>query len=71
TARNRTRPRCDLALAGSFTFAGKAGADSLRFSGRLRRAALAPARYWLRATPRDSTGKLGPTKRVAITILRG
>ena len=71
TASNRTRPRCDLTLTGSFAFAGKAGANRLRFSGRLRRVALTPARYWLRATPRDVSGKTGSTTRVAITVLRG
>jgi hypothetical protein len=70
TSRNRTRPRCDLPLPGSFSVAGRAGLNSLRFSGRLRRVALAPARYWLRATPRDAGGKAGATKRVAITVLR-
>ncbi|MEY2516110.1 MAG: hypothetical protein QOJ89_3468 [bacterium] len=71
TSRNRTRRRCDLTLAGSFSFAGKAGLNSLRFSGRLRGAALAPGRYWLRATPRDAGGRTGVSKRVAITVLRG
>jgi len=70
TASNRSRPRCDLTLTGSFAFSGKAGINSLRFSGRLRRVALAPGRYWLRAAPRDASGKTGSTKRVAITVLR-
>jgi hypothetical protein len=30
---------------------------------------LRPARYWLRATPRDAAGNTGATKRVAIRVL--
>jgi hypothetical protein len=50
--------RCtrDVLLHGSFAHAGAAGANSLRFSGRLRGHALAPGSYLLIAT---STGDAG------------
>ena len=67
---DRRRARCDLALQGSFSVAGKAGANSVRLSGRLRGVALGAGRYWLRAAPRDAAGNAGEAKRVAIAIVR-
>ena len=71
TTGNRTRPHCDLTLPGSFTVAGTAGPNRLRFSGRLRGATLPAGRYRLRATPRDAAGNTGAAKRTPITIRRG
>jgi CSLREA domain-containing protein len=65
---NRTRVACDLTLPGSFTFAGRTRANSLRFSGRLRGAKLAAGRYLLQATPRDAAGNSGVVRHVAIKI---
>lgn len=54
TRRNRTAPRCRriVTLRGSFTVAGRAGPNRIRFSGRLRGRKLAPGYYTLVATPR-------------------
>jgi hypothetical protein len=38
-------------MRGSFTRAGSAGANSFRFTGRLARRTLKPAKYRLTATP--------------------
>ena len=67
---DRRRARCDLALQGSFSVAGKAGVNSVRLSGRLDGVALGAGRYWLRAAPRDAAGNAGEAKRAAITIVR-
>jgi hypothetical protein len=50
---NRRRPRCVrfVAVRGSFTHDGAAGANSLRFSGRVGGRRLSPGRYRLTATP--------------------
>ncbi len=46
TRRNRDRPRCKRFIRkGSISDQGEAGANRLRFSGRLRGKALAPGRY--------------------------
>jgi len=52
-----TAKRCTRYLAkGSFSDRGSAGANSLRFSGRLGAKALAPGRYRLSAEARDAAG---------------
>jgi CSLREA domain-containing protein len=66
---DRRRKRCDLPLPGLFSVAGKAGANSVRLSGRLRGVELRAASYWLRAAPRDAAGNTGEAKRVAIRIV--
>jgi hypothetical protein len=53
-------------VKGSFTHAGAAGANSRRFSGRLRGRALRPGRYRLLATPSG-----GLTARAGFRILPG
>lgn len=64
------RKRCDLVLSGSFSVPGRAGANSVRLSGRLGGDPLSAASYWLRAAPRDAAGNAGIVKRVAIRINR-
>jgi hypothetical protein len=53
TRRNRTARRCTrlVKVPGSFTHAGRAGANSLHFSGRLAARRLRAARYVLAAVP--------------------
>jgi hypothetical protein len=54
---NRHGKRCTiLAALGSFTHADHAGANSLRFSGRLHGRALKPGSYTLRAVPHNAAG---------------
>jgi hypothetical protein len=55
---------------GSFTHADSAGANSLRFTGRLRGRKLPPGRYRLSATPRNSAGATGATVSAGFTIVR-
>ena len=57
-------------LAGSFATSGKQGANSLRFSGRLRNRKLKPAFYRLVATPRDPAGNVGALLRTKFRIVR-
>ena len=59
-ARNRIRT-----LRGTFTRAGKAGANRFTFHGRLAGHTLAPGRYRLRATPAG-----GATRRASFRIVR-
>ena len=69
--RFRKRPRCKRYIRrGSLSHAGKTGANTLRFSGRLRGKALAPGRYraTLRAT--DSAGQKSKRSRVRFRIVR-
>ncbi len=51
TSRNRRRKRCNLTLKGSFAHSGRAGANSFRFTGRLRGRKLRRGRYVLVARP--------------------
>jgi hypothetical protein len=55
---NRGRRACVryVTLRGSFTVAGKVGANAFHFTGRLRNRRLAPARYRLAAQARNSLG---------------
>jgi hypothetical protein len=55
--RNRHGRRCTLLTkVGSFTHADRAGADSVRFSGRINGRKLASGAYTLQAVPRDAAG---------------
>ena len=57
-------------LKGSFAHGGKAGQNSFRFTGRLRRKALAPGAYTLVARlPRPATGR-GALATKAFRIVR-
>ena len=58
-------------VKGSFTHAGGAGANSLRFSGRLARKPLRPGRYRLVGTARDAAGNVSKTVRTSFRIVRG
>lgn len=51
TRKNRKRKRCNLTLKGSFVDSGTAGANSFRFTGRLRGHKLRPGRYLLVGKP--------------------
>lgn len=52
TKHNRNAKRCKLVVrVGGFSFAGHSGANSLRFSGRLKGRRLAPGSYGLSAKP--------------------
>jgi DNA-binding beta-propeller fold protein YncE len=57
-------------LRGSFTHKDAAGANHLKFRGRLRRHKLSPGRYRLVATPRDAAGNVGRPARHSFRILR-
>ena len=46
-------------MRGSILLKGRAGADSFRFTGRLRSHALPPASYLLRATAETAAGECG------------
>ena len=71
TRRNRTAKRCVrfVPVKGSFTRAGKAGPNSFRFTGRMRKRALRPGRYKLKAKP-TAAGVAGKATSVAFRILR-
>ena len=69
TRRNRSKPRCDLPLKGSFADDGAAGVNSLRFSGRLGRKALRPGSYRLVATALDATGNATVPQRTVFRIV--
>jgi hypothetical protein len=58
-------------VKGSFTHAGKAGANSLRFSGRLARKPLRRGRYRLVGTARDAAGNKSKAVRTSFQIVRG
>ena len=45
-----------LVKVGTFTHADKAGTVKLKFTGRVKRRALAPGRYVLRARPSNAGG---------------
>ena len=71
TRANRTRPRCTrfVAVRGSFTHAGKAGANSFRFTGRVGGRKLAPGSYRLLARARDAAGNRSRVVRRAFRIV--
>lgn len=59
-----------VTLKGSFSVAGKAGGNRLRFSGRLRGRALRPGRYSLVAQARTADGRTSPRHTAAFTVRR-
>ena len=65
---NRTKPRCTryVTVRGSFTRAGRAGANSFRFTGRLRGRKLSLGRYRLTAVAANANGR----SRAATTTFR-
>ena len=69
---NRTGRRCKLfkRVRGSFTHQGAAGANSLRFNGRVRGRTLRPGRYRLSAAPKDAAGNVGRTARASFRVKR-
>jgi hypothetical protein len=69
--RLRHARRCTRTLTlGSFTHSDAAGANRLRFSGRLHGHRLAPGRYTLSARARSSAGLLGTPRSVGFRIVR-
>jgi uncharacterized delta-60 repeat protein len=71
TRANRKRRRCTLSTRkGGFSRAVGAGRSKLAFSGRVGKRALSPARYTLRATPKDAAGNSGERRAVALRIVR-
>jgi hypothetical protein len=69
TRKNRTQPRCDLPLKGSFTDAGEVGANAFKFTGRLNGKALKPGKYQLVATALDGAGNSTLPQRTTFTIV--
>jgi hypothetical protein len=71
TRANRLRPRCRryVALRGSFTHAGRAGANAFRFTGRLAGRKLAPGLYRLVARPTDAAGNRGAARTLRFRIV--
>jgi hypothetical protein len=71
TRANRRRQRCTryVVLSGSFTHQGSAGANTLRFSGRLRGRKLPAGRYRLRAVATDPSANTSVPRRSFFTIL--
>jgi hypothetical protein len=69
---NRRRKRCTrwLRQRGSFTHSGQAGANSFRFTGRLRGRKLRPGRYRLVGLPTDLAGNSGAAIRATFRIVR-
>jgi hypothetical protein len=59
---NRTKPRCTryLKVSGSFSRAGQAGANSFKFSGRLRGSKLSPGSYRLTGVASNANGQSNP-----------
>ncbi len=69
--RNRARRRCTrLTRAGAYTRSAPAGRSKVAWSGRIRRRALKPGRYLLRATATDLAGNKGTRRSVSIRIVR-
>jgi hypothetical protein len=70
SAKNRHGKRCALLTkVGSFTHADEAGANGLRFSGRLNGGKLPPATYELQAVAHDAAGN-GATVEKSFKIAR-
>ena len=71
-SRHRTGTRCRLwiSLKGRFATASAAGADSVRFRGRLKGKALKPGRYRLVIRARDGAGNVTRPRRPVFHIVR-
>jgi hypothetical protein len=69
---NRGRTRCKRyrTVRGSFSHNGRAGRNRFRFSGRLARHKLRPAKYRLVATAKDTAGNRSTPKRKRFRIVR-
>lgn len=69
---NRRRPRCErwTAVKGSFTVAGRKGANRIELRGRIGGRTLAPGRYRLNARETDRAANRSLTKRTAFKIVR-
>ena len=65
----RTRTRCRTAR-GSFSHAGKAGTNRIRFTGFLRNRALRRGSYRLVGTPTDPANNKGKSVRASFRIKR-
>jgi subtilisin-like proprotein convertase family protein len=72
TARNRSGERCVRwrRLRGGFSDRGRAGSNSLRFSGKLRSRALRRGGYRLAARARDGAGNRSRLRRATFRITR-
>ncbi len=57
-------------LKGSFAHKGKAGANKLRFTGRLRRKKLRRGSYVMSATSKDAAGNVAKVKRLRFRIVK-
>lgn len=72
TRKNAKRRKCTrLVTAGTLSASGKAGANTLKFSGKLRRRKLAPGSYLLTAVATDSARAKSKPVRLAFKIVRG
>jgi Beta-propeller repeat len=69
---NRSRPRClrYVVVRGSFQHVGAAGANRLRFTGRLRGRKLRPGRYRLGARAVDAAGNASRVARRKFRVVR-
>jgi hypothetical protein len=72
TRRNRKARRCTLYVVqrGNFTHQGAAGANSFKFTGRLRNRKLAVGSYRLVAVAADAAGNKSAAKRRVFRIVR-
>lgn len=72
TKKNRSKKRCTryVNVSGSITRAGVAGANSFRFSGRLRNKKLAVGRYRLNGVATDAAKNASKTIRKTFTVKR-
>jgi hypothetical protein len=70
TARNRSAPRCTrVRRVTSFTRKAKLGPNKVRFSGKVRRRALARGRYRAVLTATDAAGNRSAARRVAFVVI--
>jgi hypothetical protein len=58
-----------IAVAGSFSFAGKAGTNAFTFRGRIGGRSLAPGNYRLNGKATDGAGNASPVKRASFRIV--
>ena len=71
TRRNRGAPRCTRWVRrGAISADEQAGAQSLRFSGRIRGRALRPGRHRARITANDAAGAVSAERRLAFRVVR-
>jgi hypothetical protein len=66
-----SRPACiRLARAGRLVRSGRVGANTLRFSGRIGKRALAAGRYRITLVATDAAGNRSRPARVLLRVLR-